>query len=105
MSIVLVALVALVPRVLPSPSSQLRVSHSVQCIGTRLIFHQTPSKLVTSSVYSPSPSSRSILAFTRWLVTAAAEVAVVAGVAVVAEAAVEVVVVSYPAGILELDEC
>ncbi|KAL5469760.1 ATP-dependent RNA helicase dbp2 [Paraphaeosphaeria minitans] len=53
---------------------------------------QTPSKLVTSSVYSPSPSSRLILAFTRWLATAAVEVAVVAGEAVVAVVVVEVVV-------------
>lgn len=55
---------------------------------------QTPSNLVISSRFSLSPSSRSTLVFTRWLVTVEAVAVVVVGVVVDAGAMAVVVVVS-----------
>lgn len=94
MSTVLVVLVVLAPRVLPLPSSPLRVSLQVPHWIPKLTLFQTPSRRVISLVSSQSPSSRLILVCTRWPATAAVVAAAVAGEAVVAVAAAEVVVVS-----------
>lgn len=91
MSTVLVVPVVLAPRVPLSPSSPLRVScRNPHCVLELTLF-QTLSRLVISLAYSQSPSSRLTLAFTRWLATAAVEVAV-AGEAVAAVVAAEVAV-------------
>lgn len=61
---------------------------------------QTQSKLVTSLVSSPRPSSRSILVLLRWLATVVAAAAVVTTVVVVAvEAVVVADVAAGPVGI------
>jgi hypothetical protein len=62
-------------------------------LSAMLTKSQTPSRLVISSRFSPSPSSRSTLAFTRCAVTVAAAVAVAGEVAVAVAEVVAVVVV------------